>query len=137
MIDDVIEYGSKLDAWTNATLLRRDVVPPGTGNWAEFYKGIAASADTLTVMNDESYLGTFTAAVESTFSTNKVNVLVGDLYGCTSLIAVSTRATTSILPTNLPSRTARAIPSGPVALTRALTRGRMHSQVTLLWDARV
>ena len=42
------------------------------------------------------------------------------------------RATTSILPRNLPSRTARAIPSGPDALTQALTRGRMRSQVTLL-----
>ncbi len=86
MIDDVIEYGSKLDAWTKATLLGRDVVPPGTGNWRDFYAGIAASADTLTVMNGERYLGTFTAAaVESMFSTNKVNVLLKDLYGCTSL----------------------------------------------------
>jgi len=66
-------------------------VPPGTGNWADFFDGIAASADTLTVMNGERYLGTFTAAVDSTFSTNKVNVLVEDLYGCTSLIAVSHR----------------------------------------------
>lgn len=92
-IDNPIEYASRLEAAdNNLTISERDIQGPGTGNWGDFYNGVANNGATerLDIQSDNIDVS---SAARSThrfvrFDGTAKNALVQGLYGCTSVIVI-------------------------------------------------
>jgi hypothetical protein len=80
-----------LDLASDLTLAKRDVQPPGTGEWIDFYTAIKSSSNTIVLNNDAGGVGTISATEVTPLNTQPQNVVIGGLYGCISVIAVSHR----------------------------------------------
>jgi hypothetical protein len=98
-----ISFNSTL---TKRALVKREIPPDGTGDWADYYRTLKADPNTHIIDNDAETAGTLASWVRYKWGDSPQNVIVEDLHGCeyTCLIPLRWLLTISRLQVLLSSR---------------------------------